>query len=113
MDTTKEMLGPPTTELIPESGTEITEPPTMDDAKLPSPHSLERVDTAEHPQAAEGARVVGGVGFPWTAAQSQELSLRQIIVDRELGLFFWKGMSRWPSGTKTTLLGLKNSMPCP
>jgi len=49
-------VGPPTTELLPESGTEITAPPIVDDASLPSLPSLERVDTTEHSQVAEGAR---------------------------------------------------------
>jgi len=67
MDTTPEMhAGPPTTELLPESGTETTTPPTLDDARLSSLHSLEKVDTAEHPQ--EGTRIASGVGSSGTAA---------------------------------------------
>jgi len=55
-------MGPPTTELIPESGIAITTPLTVDDVRLLSPPSIERVDTAEHSQAVEGAGVAGGVG---------------------------------------------------
>ena len=41
---------------------------------LPSSHSLEIVDIAEHPQAAERARTAGGVDSQGTATQSQEPS---------------------------------------
>ena len=44
-------MGPLTNELLPESETETTALPTVDDARLLSPHSLEREDTAKHPQA--------------------------------------------------------------
>ena len=47
---------------------ETTVPLSVDDARLPSPHSLERENTAEYPQATEGARVADSVGFPRTAA---------------------------------------------
>ena len=52
---------------------------------------FERVDTAEHPQAANGAKVAGGVGSSGTAAQSQELSSGWIIADPKLGLFLMRG----------------------
>ena len=100
-------MGPPTTELLPERGSETTSPLTVDDARLSSLHSLKRVDTAEHPQAAEGARAAGGVGSPGTTTQSQELSSRQTIADPELELFFPRGMSRWPSSMETTSGGLE------
>ena len=48
--------------------------PAVDDDRLLSLHNLEREDTTKLPQAAEGATIAGGVGFPGTAAQSQELS---------------------------------------
>jgi len=39
-DTASEMpVRPPTTELLPESGTEKTAPPTVDETRLPSPQS--------------------------------------------------------------------------
>ena len=38
----------------------------MDDARLPSLPSFERVDAIEHPQATEGARASGGVGSKGT-----------------------------------------------
>ena len=60
----------------------------MDDVRLSSPHSLERVDIGEHPQAAEGARATGGVSSLGTAVQFQELSSGWIVVDPKLGLFF-------------------------
>ena len=63
----KILVGHPTTKLLPESETETTEPPTVDDARLSSPYSLEKVDIAEHPQAAEGARSVNGIGSLGTA----------------------------------------------
>ena len=47
-------MGPPTTELLSESGTETTTPPTVNNARLLSQPSLETVDTTEHLQAAEG-----------------------------------------------------------
>jgi len=63
VNTASEMpVGPPTTELLPKSGTETIAPPTVDDARLPSSPRLERVDTVEHSQAAEGARAADGVG---------------------------------------------------
>ena len=61
-------MGPPTTKLLPKSGAEPTTPLTLDDAGLQSPPNIERVDTAEHPEAAEGARVAGGVGSLGTIA---------------------------------------------
>ena len=73
--TTLEMpVGPPITELLPKSGTETTTPLIMDDARLPSPNNLERVDTTEHPQATEGAWEDGGIGSLGATTQSQELS---------------------------------------
>ena len=66
-------------------GLRIT-PPTVDDAKRPSLHSLERVDTTEHPQAAEGARVASGVG-------SLEHTILKIII----------GTDRCGSGTRIVL----------
>jgi len=74
----------------------------MDDVRLSSPHSLERVDIVEHPKAAEGTRATGGVGSLRTAVQFPELSSGWIVADPELGLFFQRSDSRWPSGTKTT-----------
>ena len=60
----------------------------MDDARLSSPYSLEKVDTAEHPQAAEGARSVSGIGSLGTATRSQEQSSGRTVADPELRLFF-------------------------
>ena len=62
VDIVSEMpAGPLTTKSLPDWGTETTVPPTVDDARLPSPYSLERIGNSEHPQAAKGARVVAGV----------------------------------------------------
>jgi len=61
------------------------------DARLPSLHNLERVDTAKHPQVAEGARAAGGVSSQETTEQSQELSSGWTVMDPELGLYFWRG----------------------
>ena len=91
VDTASEMpVGPSTTELLLEGGTETTLL-TLDNAGLQSPHSLERVDVAEHPQTAEGARVAGGVSSSGTATQSQKLSSGWSVSDPELGLFFRRG----------------------
>ena len=50
MDTALEMTaGSPTIELLPESGTETTSPPTLGNARLPSLYSLRKVDSVEHP----------------------------------------------------------------
>ena len=108
MDTAPEMpVGPPTSELLPERGTETTAPPTVDNARLMSSHSLERVDTAEHPQTVEGARVAGGVGSSGISTQSLELSSRWTIADLKLGLFFCSGDVEVPLGYKDYLRGLE------
>jgi len=43
--------------------------------------------TAEHPHAADGARVTGGISSSGAVAQSQELSSGLTIANPELGLF--------------------------
>ena len=43
-------------------------PPTLHDVGLQSSHKLERIDAVEHPQAADGARVDGGVNSSRIAA---------------------------------------------
>ena len=67
-------VGPHITKLLPQSRTETTTSLTVDDARLLSLYSLERVDTAEHPQAVEGVRAVEGIGSRGIATQSEELS---------------------------------------
>ena len=100
-------LGPATTELLPKSGTETIAPPTVDDAKLSSPPSLERVDTAEHSQAAEDARVANGVGSHGTAPKSPEPSSGWTITGPELGLFFRRGDVEVALGNGDYLRGLE------
>jgi len=78
-----------------------------------SPYSLERVDAVEHPHAAEGARITGGVGFSGIATHPHELSLGWNIADSDLGLFFRRGISRWLSAMMTFSEGLRNLRPCP
>jgi len=63
----------------------------VDDARLPSSHSLKRVDTAEHPQVAEDAREASIVGSLGTTTQSQQRSSGRTVADLELGLFFQRG----------------------
>ena len=82
----KMSMGPPITELLPESGIETTSPPTMGDVRLPSLPSLKRVDTTEHSQTVEGAREASDVGSQGTSApQSQDPSLGWTITGPELG----------------------------
>jgi len=61
-------VGPPITELLPESGTETTASPTVGDAQLSALRSLERVDTVERSQATKSARVAGDVGSEATTS---------------------------------------------
>ena len=71
------------------------------------------MDTAEHPQAAKGATVAGGVSSSGTAAQFQELSLGPTVADLELGLFFRRGDVEVALGYGDYLGGLRNSKPYP
>jgi len=102
-------VGPPITELLPESGTETTTPPTMGDARLSSPPSLKRVDTTEPSQAAEGARAVGDVGSQRIAPSILRTVLGRTIMGLELELFFRRGNVKMALGYGDYLWGLRNS----
>ena len=99
--------GSPTTELLPESGTETTTPLTVGDARLSSLPSLKRVNTAEHFRAAEGAMEASGVGSQGTAPQSQDPSLGRTITGPKLGLFFRRGDVEVALGYRDYLRGLE------
>jgi len=79
----------------------------VDDTRLPSSPRLERVDTAEHSQAAEGARAAGGVGSQGTALQSVEPSSGWTIIGPKLGLFFQRGDMEVALGYENYLRGLE------
>ena len=81
----------------------------MDDARLLSLYSLERVDTADHPQAVEGVRAAEGIGSRGITTQSQELSSGQTVTDLELGLFFQRGDVKVALGYRDYLRGLRNA----
>ena len=81
-DTAPEMsVGPPTTELLPESETETTAPLIVDDSRLPSPPSFKRADTAKHSQAAEGTRAASDVDSQGTVLNPKNRHLdRPLLV---------------------------------
>ena len=85
-------MEPPTTiELLSNKEVEATAPPTLNEAELGSLHALETVGAAEDPPAADDARIADGIGSSGAAAQSQELSSGQAIINLELELFPWRG----------------------
>jgi len=63
-------------------------PPTLDDDVLRSTHMIERVGTVQHPQAADSARVIGGID---SFRLSPRSCLQGAIGNHELGLFLWRG----------------------
>jgi len=84
--------------------------PTVNEARLLSSHNLEIVDTAEHPQAVEGARAAGGV----VPGDRHTISRTVIGTDcyrSETRVVFWKGDVEVASGTEYTSGSLRNSKP--
>jgi len=76
-------------------------------------HNLERVDTVEHPQATEGAKVAGGVG---SSGDCRTIPRTVFGMDHHrfgTKIILPEGMLRWHSGMETTSGGLRNSKPCP
>jgi len=64
-----------TTVLLLKHKTEAMTPFTLKDTGLESSHEVERVDTAGHLSAMNGAGIVSGVGSSGAVAQSLEVSL--------------------------------------